>query len=62
VNIFRRSEFVSPVVDAAIAIGAKAIWVQEGVEDEQAAARATKASLLVVMDRCILKEHMRLLK
>ncbi len=62
VNIFRRSEFVSPVVVAAIAIGAKAIWMQEGVEDEQAAERATKAGLLVVMDRCILKEHMRLLK
>jgi predicted CoA-binding protein len=61
VDIFRRSEFVSEVVDSAIAIGAKAIWMQEGVEDEQAAARAQKAGLLVVMDRCILKEHMRLL-
>src|ERR1700679_2513111 len=56
VNIFRRSEFVSEVVDSAIATGAKAIWMQEGVEDEQAAARATQAGLLVVMDRCILKE------
>ena len=61
VNIFRRSEFVSDVVDAAIKVGAKAIWMQEGVEDEQAAARAAKAGLTVVMDRCILKEHRRLL-
>ena len=61
VNVFRRSEFVSEVVDSAIAIGAKAIWMQEGVEDEKSAQRATKAGLLVVMDRCILKEHMRLL-
>jgi predicted CoA-binding protein len=61
VNIFRRSEFVSDVVDAAIKAGAKAIWMQEGVEDEQAATRAAKAGLTVVMDRCILKEHRRLL-
>ncbi len=61
VNIFRRSEFVSDVVDAAIKIGAKAIWMQEGVEDDQAAARAAKTGLTVVMDRCILKEHRRLL-
>lgn len=61
VNVFRRSEFVAEVVDSAITIGAKAIWMQEGVEDEESAQRATKAGLLVVMDRCILKEHMRLL-
>jgi predicted CoA-binding protein len=57
VNIFRRSEFVSPVVDSAIRIGAKAVWMQEGVVDEQAAQRARQAGLFVVMDRCILKDH-----
>jgi uncharacterized protein len=62
VNIFRRSEFVGPIVEQAIRIGAKAIWMQEGVEDPQAAERARKAGLLVVMDRCILKEHRRRLR
>lgn len=60
VNIFRRSEFVPQLVDAAIRIGAKAIWMQEGVVHEEAAARARAAGLAVVMDRCILKEHRRL--
>jgi hypothetical protein len=57
VDIFRRSEFVSDIVDAAIRIGARAVWMQEGVVDVEAAARARKAGLIVVMDRCILKEH-----
>ncbi len=57
VDVFRRSEFVSDIVDAAIRIGARAIWLQEGVMDEAAAVRARKAGLIVVMDRCILKEH-----
>jgi len=60
VNIFRRSEFVPPIVDEAIRIGAKAVWMQEGVVHEEAAARARQAGLLVIMDRCILKEHRRL--
>jgi predicted CoA-binding protein len=59
VNIFRRSEFVSDVVDSAIRVGAKAIWMQEGVEDDAAAARARAAGMDVVVDRCILKEHAR---
>jgi len=59
VDIFRRSEFVGPVVDAAIKIGASAVWMQEGVEDEEAARKARAAGLKVVMDRCILKEHRR---
>lgn len=60
VNIFRRSEHVAPVVDAAIAIGAKVVWMQEGIEDEASAAKARAAGLEVVMDRCILKEHRRI--
>jgi hypothetical protein len=59
VEIFRRSEFVGPIVDDAIAIGAKAIWMQEGVVDEEAARRAA-AGLLVVMNKCMLKEHRKL--
>ena len=60
VNIFRRSEFVGPIVDSAIRIGAKAVWMQEGVVDEAAAQRAREAGLTVVMDRCILKDHRRM--
>jgi predicted CoA-binding protein len=59
VNIFRRSEFVAPIVESAVRIGAKTVWMQEGVMDEQAAARARSAGLAVVMDRCLLKEHRR---
>jgi uncharacterized protein len=56
VDIFRRSEFVPEVVGAAIRIGARAVWMQEGVEDEQSAERARRAGLFVIMDRCIAKE------
>jgi len=56
VDIFRRSEFVSEIVDTAIRIGARAIWMQEGVEDERSAERARRARLFVVMDNCIAKE------
>jgi predicted CoA-binding protein len=60
VDIFRRSEFVEPIVDSAIRIGARAVWMQEGVVHQEAARKARDAGLIVVMDRCILKEHMRL--
>ena len=60
VNIFRRSELVPEIVDAAIRVGAKAVWMQEGVVHEEAAARARAAGLTVVMDRCLLKEHRKL--
>ncbi len=57
VNIFRRSEFVPAIVESAIAVGAWAVWMQEGVIHQQAAERAREAGLQVVMDRCLLKEH-----
>lgn len=60
VDIFRRPEYVPEVVDSAIRIGAKTVWMQEGVIHEAAAAQARKAGLEVIMDRCILKEHRKL--
>jgi hypothetical protein len=60
VDVFRRSEFVPEIVDAAIRIGAQGIWMQEGVVNDDAAARARAAGMEVVMDHCILKEHRKM--
>src|SRR5947209_19975583 len=59
VNVFRRAEEVPPVVESAIRIGAKAVWMQLGVENEEAAAKARAAGLVVIEDACILVEHRR---
>jgi uncharacterized protein len=62
VNIFRRSEFVPDIVDSAIRINARAIWMQEGVIHHEATDRARRAGLFVTMNACILKEHVRRLR
>ena len=59
VDIFRRSEYVLPVVEEAIEVGAKYIWMQDGVMHQEAAAKALEAGLLVVMNNCVLREHSR---
>ncbi len=60
VDIFRRSEDVPPIVEEAIKVKASAVWMQEGVIHDEAAERARRAGLRVVMDKCMLKEHQRL--
>ncbi len=57
VDIFRRASDVSPIVEQAIKIGAKAVWMQEGIVNEDAALLARQAGIQVVMDRCIRKVH-----
>jgi predicted CoA-binding protein len=59
VNIFRRAEEVAPVVESAIRIGAKVVWMQQGIENEAAAERARAAGMVVIEDACILVEHRR---
>lgn len=60
VDIFQRAELVSPIVEEAITIAAKVVWMQMDIVDEVAAARASAAGLAVVMDRCLMVEHARL--
>lgn len=60
VDIFRRSELVLPVVEAAVAIGVKGIWMQDGVRNEAAAQLAGQAGIPVVMDDCTARQHRRL--
>ena len=60
VDVFRRPEFVPPIVDEAVKIGAKVIWLQEGVVNHPAAIQASQQGVLVIMDKCMLKEHRKL--
>jgi predicted CoA-binding protein len=60
IDIFRRAEETPAIVEQAIAKGAKAVWMQEGVVNRTAASRARKAGLMVVMDRCMRKEHLKM--
>ena len=61
VQVFRKPEDVLPVVEQAIEAGASVVWMQEGIVNQEAAARAEQAGLKVVMDRCMMKTHQRLL-
>ena len=61
VDIFRRSEDVPSIVEEAVRRGAKVVWMQEGIIHKEAGEKAAKAGLKVVMDRCMKKEHQRLL-
>jgi predicted CoA-binding protein len=59
VDVFRRSEFVPEIVEQVIELKLPALWLQEGVIHEEAAEKARRAGVFVVMDRCMLKEHRR---
>ena len=59
VDIFRRPEAIPPIVDEAIAVKAKVVWMQEGIVNEEAAAKARDAGIEVIMDKCMKKEYLR---
>jgi len=61
VDIFRAPEEALPIVEEAVRIGAKTIWMQEGVVNQEAASLAEKAGLTVIMDKCMRKEHLKLI-
>ena len=61
IDIFRKSSEVGPVVDQAVEIGVRAVWMQLGIINEQAAGRALSAGLVTIMDRCLKVEHSRLI-
>jgi predicted CoA-binding protein len=61
VQVFRKPEDVPPVVDSAIKVGAKVVWMQEGIVHEEAAQKAREAGLQVVMDACMRVTHRRLI-
>ncbi|MDH3286945.1 MAG: CoA-binding protein [Betaproteobacteria bacterium] len=60
VDVFRRAEWIGPIVDDCLALGIKAIWIQEGIVNEAAAERARDNGMTVVMDRCIFRDHLQL--
>jgi predicted CoA-binding protein len=62
IDIFRKSSEVGPVVDQAVEIGARAVWMQLGIINEEAADRALSAGLVTIMDRCLKVEHSRLFR
>ncbi|MFQ6106674.1 MAG: CoA-binding protein [Thermoplasmata archaeon] len=61
VDIFRKSDYVEPIVESAIRKGARVVWMQEGIVNHKAAERARRAGLRVVMDKCMMREHARLM-
>ena len=61
VDIFRKSEFVEPIIEDAIRIGVKMIWMQEGIVNENVANKARLAGLTVVMNMCMMKEHKKII-
>jgi predicted CoA-binding protein len=62
VDVFRAPEHVGPIVDSCIELGIKAIWLQDGVVNEAAAQKARDAGMMVVMDRCIYRDYMQLMR
>ncbi len=62
VDVFRAPEHVMPIVEACIELGIKAIWLQDGVVNGEAAEKASAAGITVIMDRCIYRDYMRLIR